>query len=483
MIQERKNKVTIGQEGKDGIPVLFVKEGMQDQLLPEGEAGFFTASFLQTALWPIQGRMTLLVGLGKKQLDRMKVKEAGAKAAAECRAKKFAAVSLDVSLLVQEQGMEAVRDVVEGALLSTYHLPGFGEKQKELSEEPGLELFLTGITEQQQAQAEQLAEEAAVLAEGVMFARDLVNLPGNHLRPQDFARQITEQMKGLAVECVCYERDQLKAMGMDGLLAVGDSSEFPPCLLVLRYRGAADSKRTIGLVGKGVTCDTGGYCLKAAGSMLGIKGDMAGGAAVAGAVYAMAKLQAATNATAVIPMCENRISSGSFLPGDVISSYAGKTIEIGNTDAEGRLILADAVAYAVKDEKVTELLDIATLTGAVVSMLGFSVGGVLCDSEDWYRQFAQAYQASGERYLRVPFYDEHEKMIESDLADVRNMSKDGCGTITAGLFIRRFAEEKPWLHLDIAGTAWVDSPVFAFQAKGATGAGVTTIYQLCRGEE
>lgn len=483
MMQERKNQVTIGQESTDGIPVLFVREGTQEQLLPQGEAGFFTASFLQTALWPLEGRMTLLVGLGKKKLDRMKVKEAGAKAVAECRAKKFASVSLDISLLVQEQGIEAVRDVVEGACLSTYHLPCFGEKEEELAETPGLKLHLTGVAKEQQKQAEQLAEEASVLAEGVMFARDLVNLPGNHLRPQDFARQITGRMNGLPVECVCYERNQLKEMGMEGLLAVGDSSEFPPCLLVLRYQGAADSRQTIGLVGKGVTCDTGGYCLKAAGSMLGIKGDMAGGAAVAGAVYALAKQQVAVNATAVIPMCENRISSGSFLPGDVISSYAGKTIEVGNTDAEGRLILADAVAYAVKDEKVTKLLDIATLTGAVATMLGFSVAGVLCDEEEWYQQFERAYQASGERYLRVPFYDEHEKMIESDLADVRNMSKDGCGTITAGLFIRRFAEERPWLHLDIAGTAWVDSPVFAFQAKGATGAGVTTIYQLCRGEE
>ncbi len=468
--------VTVAAEDSQGFLVQFVKKGEQEGLLQEGTVEFFDASFLKTAVLPVNGKLTLLVGMGEKSLDKMKVKELAAKAASECQARRIKEVSMDVSTLLKEQGVEAVRDITEGALLGNYCQIRFGEEQKE---EKPCKIWLSGIFSEDLSHAKSLVKEAGALARGVMFARDMVNLPGNRLRPEEFARQVMGRMEGLPVECICYDRDKLKEMGMEALLAVGDSSEYAPCMMVLRYQGAPGERRITGLVGKGVTCDTGGYCLKAASSQLGIKGDMAGGAAVAGTIYALAQTRAKTNVTAVIPMVENRISSGSFLPGDVISSYAGKTIEIGNTDAEGRLILADAVAYAVDQEKVTEVLDIATLTGAVVGMLGFSIGGVLCDDESWYEEFQRAYDVSGERYLRIPFYEEHEKMIESELADVRNMSSDGCGTITAGLFIRKFAQGRPWLHLDIAGTAWVGQPVFAFQSKGATGAGVTTMYQLC----
>lgn len=475
-----ENLVAVAEENQ-GFLVQFVKKGEEKSLLQEGAKEFFDASFLKTALLPVEGELRLLVGLGEKPLDKMKVKELAAKAASECQDRKIKEASMDVSALVKEQGIEAVRDITEGALLGNYCQIRFGEEQKE--EEKPCKIWLSGISGEYFSQAQGLVKEACALARGVMFARDMVNLPGNRLRPEEFARQVIRRMEGLPVECVCYDRDKLKEMGMEAMLAVGDSSEYAPCMLVLRYQGAPGESRITGLVGKGVTCDTGGYCLKAASSQLGIKGDMAGGAAVAGTIYALAQTGVKTNVTAVIPMVENRISPGSFLPGDVISSYSGKTIEIGNTDAEGRLILADAVSYAVDQEKVTEVLDIATLTGAVVGMLGFSIGGVLCDDESWYGEFRRAHDVSGERYLRIPFYEEHEKMIESELADVRNMSSDGCGTITAGLFIRKFAQGRPWLHLDIAGTAWVGQPVFAFQSKGATGAGVTTMYQLCCREE
>lgn len=473
-MREECKIIGIEEAAEGSLKALFIRKGGQERLSPEVSV-FFDGSYGKTATFPVGGQMALLVGLGEKRLTRLQVKEVCAKAVSFAKEQGIERLFLDVSPLMKEQGIEAVRDITEGALLGNYCPPCFGqEKQK-----PDSEVRLCGIPEECRGMAQDLLEEACALTEGVKFARDMVNLPGNHLRPQDLADQIQNQMKGLPVETVCYDAGQLKEMKMDALLAVGESSAFSPCLLVLRYRGDQDNPRITGLVGKGVTCDTGGYCLKGAGSMKGIKGDMAGGAAVAGAIYALAKRKVKTNATAVIPLCENRISPGSLLPGDVISSYSGKTIEVGNTDAEGRLILADAVSYAIRKEHVTEILDIATLTGAVVGMLGFTVGGVLCDHEEWYREFERAFGISGERYLRIPFYEEHEKMIKSQLADVRNTGEDVCGTITAGLFIREFAEGKPWLHLDIAGTAWVNKPVFAFQKIGATGAGVTTIYQLC----
>lgn len=471
--------IQIGGQGQSEVRILFVEEGGMPKHLPAGAKMLFSGEYLQTTFLPVDASWELLVGLGDKVLDKCKVKEVCAKAVKECRDKKLTQVDMDIAPLLCSYGVDAIRDIIEGVVLGEYQLPDFKEKQEK---QDMMQVQLLGVAKELIPQAQLLLEEALAVAEGVIFARDMVNYPGNHLRPEDFANRIIERMEGLKVESVCYNAKQLREMGMEALLAVGESSEFLPCMLVLRYHNAPESSRITGLIGKGVTCDTGGYCLKAANSMLGIKGDMAGGAAVAGAVYALAKQQIQTNVTAVIPICENRISRGSLLPGDVISSYSGKTIEIGNTDAEGRLILADAVSYAVAKEQVTELLDIATLTGAVVNLLGFSIAGAICDEESWYQEFEQAYELSGERYLRIPFYEEHEKMIESKLADVRNISNGGCGTITAGLFIRKFAQERPWLHLDIAGTAWVDSPLFEFQSSGATGAGVTTIYQLCRRE-
>lgn len=471
-------EITPEQKIEHSLSVRFVREDAKDASI-EQAVPFFKGGFLSTEFASLEGEPTLLVGLGSQPLDKFKVKEAAAKAVSEGRKRDFAALTLHIAPFLEAQNPETVRDLAEGALLGDYSLPCFGEKQEAAKEKLECRIYLSGIPSEYQEEAKSLCTEASCIAEGVRFARDMVNMPGNRLRPEDFARYVTEQMAGLNVEVECFHQDALREMGMHALLAVGDSSEFPPCLLVLRYRGMPDHSRITGLVGKSVTCDTGGYCLKAAASMTGIKGDMAGGAAVAGAVYALAKSGEKTNVTALLPMCENRISAGSLLPGDVISSYSGKTIEVLNTDAEGRLILADAVSYAVKNENVTELLDIATLTGAVAGLLGFTIGGVLCDSDSWYAEFKHAYEVSGERYLRIPYYEEHEKLIESKLADVKNVTKD-CGTIGAGLFIRAFAEGTPWLHLDIAGTAWVESPIFAFQSAGATGAGVSTLYQLCR---
>lgn len=461
---------------KDTVVFYSSKEKELSSLSKEITASF-SGKYLQT-FWLIKedGSRKLLLGMGEKKLKKLQIKELFASLVKECRGKKMEGVSVNIATLCETYGLTSILDIVEGLSLGKYEQQTFHtgkEKEKELL------IGLTGIAENEMKEGEALLQEGLSIAEAVAFARDMVNLPGNKLRPEEFARQVTSFVEKVGIEAKVISRTELQEMGMEALLAVGDSSAYPPCMVVLRYMKNPESKDVMGLVGKGVTCDTGGYCLKPANSMLGIKGDMAGGAAVVGAMYAMAKNNIKTNAVAVIPMCENRISDGSLLPGDVIGSYAGKSIEIGNTDAEGRLILADAVAYAIKDQGVTRVLDIATLTGAVVSLLGFSIGGVLCDDDQLYEDFEQAFEDSGEQYLRIPFYDEHEKMIESNIADIRNIGESYCGTISAGLFIRAFTQNTPWIHLDIAGTAWVDSPVFEFQAKGATGAAVTTIYHLC----
>lgn len=452
----------------------------------EKEEGRFKGKALETLFYPEKDdKEVLLTGLGEKvklggsqtedNICRVRIKEAAAKAVKEMRSHEIFEFSMDISSIAENYGIESLRDVVEGALLADYE-----QIKYPAAECTSTVIELTGVEDSQIDKANEILNECGPVIEGVRFARDMVNMPGNKLRPEDFAGEVLELVKDTDISAEVFHLEDLREMKMEALLGVGESSEFPPCLVVLRYMADPESEEVTGLVGKGVTCDTGGYCLKPAASMGGIRGDMAGGAAVAGAIYALAKNHVKTNAVALIPMCENRISDGSLLPGDVIGSYAGKTIEIANTDAEGRLILADAVSYAVKQEKVTRILDIATLTGAVVGMLGFTVGGVISDNQEWFDKFREAYQISGERYWRLPVYPEHEKMIKSKVADIKNMGESCCGTITAGLFIRSFAEGRPWLHLDIAGTAWVEPPVFEFQSAGATGAGVTTIYQLCK---
>lgn len=322
-----------------------------------------------------------------------------------------------------------------------------------------------------------VAEE---LARSIMEARNLVNRPANLLPSDKLAQALVGLVDGLPVETRIYSREELEEKGLNGLLAVGASSAHPPALAVLRYNGAPACGERLGLIGKGVAVDTGGYCLKASSSMAGIKGDMAGGAAAGAAVRALAAAGVKVNVTAVIPCCENRISPDSAVPGDVIRSFSGQSIEILNTDAEGRLILADGLTWAVREEGCTRLVDIATLTGAIAAMLGNVASGVMASDDGWYASLEKAAALSGEKYWRMPVFPEHDRLIESDLADLRNTSKDGCGAITAGLFLRRFTEELPWLHLDIAGTADVSKPVWQHQGQGATGTAVSTLFYLAK---
>lgn len=415
------------------------------------------------------GSGILLVGTkDENPQDPNTAKELTAAACKAMKERKIYEFTIPVELFTKNGNRELLAACAESVYTVTGKAKTYKTQEKDLS-------FTVGFDGADEEDACYL-EEGKILADSVLFARDMVNMPANYLRPEDFAAQVADLVKDTDVEVEILHADRLKEMNMGGLLGVGMGSEFPPCLTVLRYQGDPDSQERTGLIGKGVTVDTGGYCLKPAASMGGIRGDMAGAAAVAGAMGALAKMKAKVNVTAVMPMCENRISGGSFVDGDVLTSYSGKTIEVANTDAEGRLILADAVTYAVKDEKVTRVLDIATLTGAVVGMLGFTIAGVITDSDQVWEEFHQASEKSGEKYWRLPFGKEHEKMIESKIADIKNMGASVCGTITAGLFIRSFAEGLPWIHVDIAGTAWVDDPIYAYQEKYATGNSVDTIY-------
>lgn len=452
----------------------------EDSRIREYQLGIekvFHGEYLKGFLIPQKDRGVLLVGCGDPgALGLTELKELAAFAARELGSYGILRCVLDLTPFVEHMGKKALTQMVLGLELGAYEY----KKRQMDRQKQRIHYQLYGFAG---AGDREVLCEARELAEDILFVRDVVNTPGNQLRPLDFAGVIRKFLEGTVVETEILEYEHLTQLGMNGLCGVGGSSQFPPCLMVLRYQGNPDSGEKYGLIGKGVTCDTGGYCLKGAKSMSGIKGDMAGAAAVVGALHGVAVQKLSVNVTAVLPICENRISPASHLPGDVITSYSGKTVEILNTDAEGRLILADAVSYAVRQEQVSRVVDIATLTGAVCHALGYTVAGSMSDHDGFYRLFEQGLSSSGERYLRFPYGKEHEKMLESTVADLKNIGAEYCGTITAGLFIRHFAEGLPWIHLDIAGTAYNDTPLYAFESKGATGAGVLSLYYLLKEAE
>lgn len=471
--------VTKNSKKQSGFQIKFVREhdGRVEKLSANLQR-IFQGKYLQHLILEKEpGKTMVYVGIGSKKLTPNELLEVSAYGVSVLKEYQIQEFILDVKTLVDMLGISCLEQVAHGICLGCF------EKYKPYQEcVESCRVYLKGIKDQEQQEAWNYMERGFHIGEGVLFAREMVNCPANQLRPMDMGLRIKKELDGLendALEVRIFTHEQIRELGMQALCGIGESSINPPCFVEIRYNGGGEKKERLGLAGKGVTIDTGGYCLKPAGSMAGIKGDMAGAAAVAGAIYAMAKNKVKRNVSAFLPMCENRISNGSLLPGDVIGSYSGKTIEVMNTDAEGRLILADAVSYGVREGKVDAILDIATLTGSVVNMLGFSIAGVLSDSDEFYEKFSRAYEKSGEQYHRLPFGPEHEKMIRSQVADVKNIGESCCGTITAGLFIRMFAEGIPWLHVDIAGTAWVDTPVWSYQKQGATGAAVSTLYYLC----
>lgn len=366
-------------------------------------------------------------------------------------------------------GEEGICAAVEGIYGGSY-------KQKNAMtnvSEPGFQCYAIG-----EGWTDQVLEKATVLAQHVMLARNMVNCPSNMLTPAIYSTTICKMAEGLPIKVQTYSREELEAKGLGAFLSVGNSSDNIPSFTVLRYHGNPESKTRLGYVGKGITMDTGGYCLKNRESMKGMKADMAGGAAVAAAVCALAANRVKTNVVAVLPACENRLSNSASVPGNVITSFAGKTIEVLNTDAEGRLLLCDGMTWAIREEKVTHLVDVATLTGAVQAMLGGVATGIMANDDAFYGQLEAASARSGERIWRMPSFPEYERLIDSDLADLRNTTKNGCGAIAAGMFLQHFTEDKPWLHVDIAGTADGAAPVWQHQVGGATGVAVSTLYFL-----
>jgi leucyl aminopeptidase len=324
-------------------------------------------------------------------------------------------------------------------------------------------------------------ERARVVAESVNWARALADEPGLSLPPREFARRAAEMGEEFGLKVESLGAEEIRAKGMGGLLGVGQGSEEEPALIVLRYEpeGAARPDELWAFVGKGITFDTGGISIKHGLDMYEMKSDMAGGAAALGALRAIAQLKPGRRVAAVVPAAENMPSGKSIKPGDIVRTFAGPNIECVDTDAEGRLVLVDGIAYA-KHLGATRLVDLATLTGSIIVALGSHRAGLFSNDDEWAKRLLDASARAGEPAWRMPVSDDYKQRIESMIADYKNYGGKPDAT-AAALLLSKFAGETPWVHLDIAGTAWYDSAT-PYAPKGASGAGVRTLVELVCGE-
>jgi leucyl aminopeptidase len=369
---------------------------------------------------------------------------------------------------------EQAADVALGAELRAYAFDRYKTKRKEGEERPGQRRLTFGVGNVQAARKAWSEREA--VAAGTLVARDLVNEPPNVLFPEEFARRAATLRKlGVAVE-VLDER-AMKKLGMNALLGVGQGSRQASRVVIMRWNGGKSGTAPVAFVGKGVCFDTGGISIKPAGSMEDMKGDMAGAACVVGLMHALAGRKAEVNAVGAIGLVENMPDGNAQRPSDIVTSMSGQTIEIINTDAEGRLVLADVLWYVKSRFKPKFMIDLATLTGAIMVSLGHEHAGLFSNDDRLSERLAKAGTATGERVWRMPLSAEYDKLIDSKFADVKNTGGRMAGAITAAQFLQRFVDKTPWAHLDIAGTGF-SSPHTETNRGWASGWGVRLLDRL-----
>jgi leucyl aminopeptidase len=369
---------------------------------------------------------------------------------------------------------ESVKAVVEGAFVGNFDPDTYKSDRKDQRIDE-----LTVVATGDQNKLQQAVEAARIIGESQNFTRTLVNEPSNRMTPTMLAEQARKMAQEVGLKCEVYGADKIKELKMGAFWSVAQGSDEPPALIVLRYEPAgAPEKPVLGLVGKGITFDTGGISIKPADGMEKMKYDMAGGAAMLGAMRAIALLKPKVKVTAIVCATENMPSGKAQKPGDVQIAMSGKSIEIINTDAEGRLVLADGLYYA-RQLGCTHLVDAATLTGAVVVALGYVNAGIFANDDQMYERFSKAEDKAGEKFWRMPLDEEYKEVIRSGIADIVNSGGRWGGAITAAMFLKEFAEDTPWLHLDIAGTAWTEEAK-PWIAKGPSGIAVRSLVEFVK---
>jgi leucyl aminopeptidase len=418
----------------------------------------------------IAAQRILVAGLG----PRHKITHESLRITSGKIAKKISEIGLDeYSLVIPNNlpvnGKITTSAIVEGAKLSLYSFDKYKKEKK--SKSPNL----TILSSDQKISS--TVSKADIVSDGVIYTREIANLPPNECNPAQLAGLAKSLSSKNKLKCVVLSKSELKQKGFGGITAVGQGSRNEPKLIVLEYNGKKDDKPIV-LVGKAVTFDTGGISIKPADKMDEMKFDKCGGCTVLGIMKAASELELPVNLVGIIPSVENMPGGESYRPGDIIKLYDGKTAEILNTDAEGRLILFDALSYGIKTYKPKEIIDFATLTGACIVALGANVAGLISNNKKITDKLAKSSQSTGEQVWQLPINDDYMDMIKSDYADIRNTGPGRvAGTITAAAFLANAVGTTPWAHFDIAGTAWVQggSKEKSYNPKGATGFGVRLI--------
>jgi leucyl aminopeptidase len=376
-----------------------------------------------------------------------------------------------------ENGVEAidgVRSVVEGAFVGNFEPDYYKSDRKDQKIDD-----LTIATSGDRTAAEEAVRVGRIVGESQNFTRDLVNEPSNRMTPTMLAERAKKMAVEVGLKCETYGADKIKELKMGAFWGVAQGSDEPPALIVLRYEPEGAAKDVhLGLVGKGITFDTGGISIKPADGMEKMKYDMAGGATMIGVMRAIALLKPKVKVTAIVCATENMPSGRAQKPGDVQIAMSGKSIEIINTDAEGRLVLADGLCYA-RQLGCTHLVDAATLTGAVVVALGYVNAGIFASDDQMYERFARANKQAGENMWRLPLDEDYKENIKSGIADMVNAGPRYAGAINAAMFLKEFAEDTPWIHVDIAGTAWTEEQK-PWIAKGPSGIAVRSLIEFVR---
>ncbi len=432
----------------------------------------------------------VIIGLGKvKSLTPHEVRKGAGTAVrfAKARGLRELAISFPEDHALDDEHLDTLpceltaRALAEGALVADFDIDIYRSDRKDQSLRT-LTVLSTEAERKSQGEMQHGFDEGVIVGEAQNFTRSLVNEPGNVLTPTELGKRAAAMASEVGLTCEVHSTDKLHELGMGAFAAVAQGSSEPPALIVMRYEPAtppAADAPVLGLVGKGITFDTGGISIKPAENMDKMKYDMAGAAAMLGAMRAVAQLKPAVRVLCIVCSAENMPDARAYKPGDVLTAMSGKTIEVLNTDAEGRLVLADGLHYA-QQLGATRLINAATLTGAIGVALGLLNAGLFSNDDRTAEQFLDTTALSGEKFWRLPCTDDYRDQIKSSIADITNTGNSRYGgAITAAMFLKEFVGETPWIHLDIAGTAWIDTDK-AWQGKGPSGVAVRSITEWVR---
>ena len=414
-------------------------------------------------------KRALLLGMGdKKNLDPEKTRNLTGKVVNKA---KELGISEFVLIPFKNMDKEHLSAMVEGIKLSDYSFNNY-KKDEDRNDLNQVRILIRNDMKNSQ----KIIQHSVVVSDAVIFTRDISNLPPNDCSPKDLATLSKKLSENQKVKVRVIEKEEMKSYGFEGILAVGKGSASSPKLIVLEYSGST-KKRPIVIVGKAVTFDTGGISIKPSEKMEEMKFDKCGGCNVLGIMKAVSDLGLDTNVIGIIPAVENMPSGTSYRPGDIIKMYNRKTVEVLNTDAEGRIILGDALSFAVKTFAPKTIIDMATLTGAAIIALGTNVAALVGNDDDLVTKILEYSNQTGEKIWQLPLFEEYKEQLKSSNADMKNIGGRSAGAITAAAFLSNFVEDTPWVHLDIAGTAWTQEGTKekSYNPKGATGFGIRTI--------